>query len=691
MNRNVVIAGIFILAATGALVARFGLPAYAEYKVGKALDAHIAALPDPSQGAHAGLSLDYWNDRLELARLQLPLDLPNPHGAALPLVIDIAGIVVDGYDLAALERILETGTARAGPAPLISRGSWSGFTVMTQAGRLQAGSGLAGRIDGITRLEVDMATGAVTDMSFDAMHQTDLAVQATSEMTGGPSLDGSISTLSLSGASIDRIATMTIEGLLYARLPDAAPGEEKAQAPARIALERLAISDWTRPTGNQAGTLGKLLLSNFRISGTGGSKAPQPEMLTGPAALSIASYELSDMRYDPRALEYWWAFDDVLGDTRERSAQFADLAERFLTAFERTRDLDTGVGMATAKALSLTINGKSPLTIDEVVVRDVRGLKGGTFSLTGYQAMEPDGTRIRIDEYSGTVGDLTHLPEWAREIFGRPVTVDGLKQAAAWADARPIGELLPDLDFGTFTMKGMHVTSDDQSAVSIALAAIDHMRTTRDGDVDLAFRMEGIRMPIAAKVTGMPQAASTMQMLAANGITEISLDTGLAMQVSLVEGTGNATVRVAADQLVDVILTTELTDVLFEYIRRTPPARRGPAALSSAVRTIRLTLRDLGLRELLLQGQVAQRPGATVDMIGAQLGAIAEQTGASMGTDAARAIGQQLAGFITRGGGLVVETGITTHLSIKQLLELQGQPPARIIDRLGITATHTAP
>lgn len=689
MNRNTAIACVFVLAAAGALGARFGLPAYAEYSVGRALDAHIAALPDPSQGAHSGLSLDYWNDRLELARLQLPVSLPNPTGDPMPTIITVEGITIDGYDLPALQTALATGAASA--APLISQVTWTGFTLRSPTADFRFAEGTAGRIDGISDLAFNPSTGAVTALSFDAMQQEGLTANVPVVMTGGIVLTGRISAISLSGVTPGSVKSVLVDGFTATGAKQPSETDAAATMVAQIAFDRMAIADWMRATGDGAGTLGSLVLDNVGVEIELPALPDSNNPLIGPIHYDVVHYELVNMRYDPFTLKVWQKLAPAMGETEPEPAQLAEFAEMFLTFFERAKSLDTGYERASISGLAMKLGAMSAATIDSVMIHDVHGLKAGRFEILGHHGTEPDGTEVRIAEYGGGGSDLSDLPDWARMVFGKPITIDSLAAGAAWADARPIGELIPDLDFGTFQMKGMQVTATGTPAMNVDLLAIDSMRITRRGYVEFTFRMEGIDAPLNGAPNPLPQVDSALQILRANGVEDVRLDMGLSLQASLTEGTGHTTVRLAGDDLADVSLAVDLTNVDFEKIRRTPKPQRSMVVATSDLAKMRLVLTDLGLRGLLLKAQAAERPGTNAETIGAQFGAMAEQTGASMGTDATRAIGQQLAAFITHGGSLLIETGLPVPLPITKLMRLQRQPPARIIETLGITATHTAP
>ncbi|MDF1719102.1 MAG: hypothetical protein P1U65_00330 [Minwuia sp.] len=692
MNRNVIIASAFVVAAAGALGLRFGLPAYAEYKVGQVLDAHIAKLPEPSQGMYAGLSLDYWNDRLELSQLQLPIYLPNPMGQPLPAIINVEGIVIDGYDLDALDAARETGTASA--APLIRQVAWDSFTVRGQSGSGStgsgpAGNGAAGRIDGIRDLTMDLLTGGVIALAFDEMRQEDLSARIPPDMAGGVTVTGTIAAVSLSGAGPDGMAAVGIDGVALTGT-EMISGTEGSRT-AQVRTEHIGLAGWKRGKGNAAGTIANLQVRDIRLALDLTLEAEPTGQISGPITVALKSYELVNMRYDPFTLDAWASLSDVLADDDVEPVQMASAAETMLTALERARTLDTGFERASIRTMETKVGGISAFVMDQLDIHDARGLRGGRFEILGYHVTDASGPDVTIAEYSGTIGDFADLPDWARMVFGRPITADSLATAAAWAEARPIGELLPDVDLGTFIMKGMRVTAVDEPPLDIGLFAIDRMTTTRAGTVDVAVRMEGIRAPVRGSLEAVPDAATILQMLKANGIEDLSIDMGLSIQASLTDSTGRATVRLAGEDLADVNATVNLAEIDYEQVRQKSPEQLRTVLLTSQLVRAELVVGDLGLRRLFLQGQAAQRPGATADTVGAQFGAMAEQTGASMGTDAARAIGQQLAAFITHGGSLLIQTGLVKPLPVFELMGLQRQPPAQIIDLLGITATHSGP
>lgn len=698
MNRTKVLIGLFLLAVVGLLGGRFGLPWLVEQQVAAALDDHIAGLPDATGARYAGLSLDYWNDELRLTELRLPVDLPGPDGRPYPALVSVRGIHVDGYDWPRLEAALQTGLAGTSGDPLIRQVSWRGVTVEGQAIGDALGTGGEGRLDGMRGLLFDPADGAVKSVSFDALTLEDMVATPSPAYLGreeSPDVHVAVSSAVVTGWRGDGLDSIVLTGIAASAV-DTSSAESEGSA--EMKLEGLSVTDWQSGDSGHVGAASLTGLSVTLNLPESVQVADSPEVariMRGPLSLALQSYRLEDVRYDPRVLDVWRALIRDLAardpETKPEPEVLIVHLDSFLVLMERARDLDLGTGLAEMVGLKADFGDAASLRMERFEFRDAYGLRGGSFDVRGFSQKGQDDISIGIARYHGKTGDYSALPAWLRTVFGKPLGTDSLEKARAWAAGKPLAELVPVVDLGSFAMEGMDVSGPDGNPVRIDLTTIERMRIGEDGLVEVAFRMDGISAPLEGGSSAPPQAAMLLQMLKANGVEDLRLGTAFALKAGLADNTGALALGMSGEGLAELMAEVDLTAVDFEKLRAAPAPQRNMVALSSNLARAQVILTDEGLRKLLLESQAAQRPGATAEMIGAQFGAMAEQMGASMGTDASRAIGQQLAAFITSGGMLELSTGLQDPLPIIRLLGLQRQPPASIIGTLGLSARHTAP
>ncbi|MDF1732924.1 MAG: hypothetical protein P1U49_15565 [Minwuia sp.] len=704
MNRTKVAIGLFLIAILGLLGGRFGLPLLVERQVAAALDAHIAGLPDSAGAGYAGLSLDYWNDRLRLQQLRLPVDLPRPDGQPHTAMVTVQDILVDGYDWPALEAVFQSGSATAGASPLVRQVTWGGTVLESQANGEPLGTTGAGTLDGLNAVRFSPADGAVTSVGFDALGLRDIMMTLTSAYLGAgddtgrnPEVRVALPSVVVTGWGDEGAESIVLAGLAATAV---ATSSADSGGVAEFACEELSITDWQKGEPGRVGRVKVTGLSEMFQLPASVVAAQDPEVarmaqLQGPFRFSVEHYELSDLRYDPQVLSLWQSLMQVLeaqdADGKPDLGILAGFLEDYLVIVERARDLGTGIGSAELTGMQASFGDASSMTLERLEIRDMFGLKGGSFEVSGITQKVAGNVGGGIERYRGEIGDLSALPEWLRTVFGKPLGADSLAKARAWAEGKSLAELVPVIDLGTFSMEGLNAVGPNGKPVRMDLLAIDSMRIGEDASVELAFRLEGISAPLDSAAGSQPQAAMLLQMLKANGVEDLLLGGALALKAGLADNTGALALGMSGDELAETRLEVDLTGLDFEELRQTPGPQRNMIALSSRLARAQLTVVDQGLRMLLLKSQAAERPGATAEMIGAQFGAMAEQMGASMGTDASRAIGQQLAAFITGGGMLEVSTDLQTPLPIIQLMGLQREPPASIIEALGISARHTAP
>jgi|GEM_PF-6758503 len=700
MNRTKVAIGLFLIAILGLLGGRFGLPLLVERQVAAALDDHIAGLPDSTGARYTGLSLDYWNDELRLTELRLPVDLPKPGGAPYATLVTVRDIRVDGYDWSALEAAFRTGNATADASPLVRQVSWSGIVLEGQADGEPLGGTGAGQLDGLNAVEFSPANGAVTSLGFDALILQEMVLTPSPAYLDG--VENLVVRAELPSAVVTGWSSRGADSIVLTGLVATAAATSSADADgvAELAVENLSVIDWKK---GEPGTVG-------RISVTGLTEMLQlpdnimagqdPEMIRvmgmqGAFRFSVESYQLTELSYDPQVLVLWQSLIEVLAAQEPNSkpdpSEIADFLEAYLTIVERARDLQTGIGHAELTGLAADFGEATSMTVDRLEIRDMFGLKGGSFEVSGITQKGAGDVSASIERYQGRIGDVSALPSWLRTVFGTPLSTESPAKARAWAQDRTLAEMVPVFDLGTFRLEGLEATGPDGKPVRIDLFAIERMRIGEDASAEMDFRMEGVSATLDGASSAPPQAAMLLQMLKANGVEDLRFGTAFALKAGLADSTGALALGMSGEGLAEMITEVDLTAVDFEKLRTAPAPQRNMIALSSSLARAQVRLTDEGLRTLLLESQAAQRPGATAEMIGVQFGAMAEQMGASMGSDASRAIGQQLAAFITSGGMLEVSTDLQTPLPIIQLMGLQRQPPASIIDTLGISARHTAP
>ncbi|WP_281019201.1 MULTISPECIES: hypothetical protein [unclassified Minwuia] len=700
MNRTKVAIGLFLIAVLGLLGGRFGLPLLVERQVAAALDAHVAGLPDATGAGYAGLSLDYWNDQVRLQELRLPVDLTRPDGRPFTALVTVRDILVDGYDWPALEAAFQAGSASAGASPLVRQVTWGGVALKGQANGEPLGTVGAGTLDGLNAVAFSPEDGAVTSLGFDALSLRDMIMTPTPaylgavENTGqGAEIRVALPSVVVTGWGDEGADSIMLAGLAATAVADSGGVVE-------LGFEELSLTDWRKGEPGKVGRVSVTGLSEMLQLPASVIAAQDPEVarmagLQGPVRISVERYELSDLRYDPQLLSLWQSLMQVLEaqdeDGKPDLGILVGFLEDYLVILERARDLGTGIGSAELTGMQVSFGDASSMTLERLEISDMFGLKSGSFEVSGITQKVAGNVSGGIERYRGEIGDLSALPEWLRTVFGRPLAADSLAKARAWAEGKSLAELVPMVDLGTFSMEGLNAVGPDGKPVRMDLFAIDSMRIGEDASVELAFRLEGISAPLDSAAGRQPQAAMLLQMLKANGVEDLVLGGAIALRAGLADNTGALAVGISGADLAESRVEIDLTALDFEKLRQTPGPQRNMIALSSRLARAQLTVVDQGLRMLFLESQAAERPGATAEMIGTQFSAMAEQMGASMGTDASRAIGQQLAAFITQGGMLEVSTDLQTPLPIIQLMGLQRQPPASIIEALGISARHTAP
>lgn len=698
MNRTRIAIGLFLIAVLAVLGGRFGLPWLVERQVASALDDHIAGLPDPEGARYSGLALDYWNDQLRLDELRLPVDLPAPGGTAHPALVTVSGIFVDGYDWPRLEAALQSGAATASGGPLVRAVSWDGVRIEGRADGASLGSAGEGRLEGLNAVTFDAADGALTSAAFDSLSLQDLVTTPSPAWTGMEEsivIRAELPSVLVTGWHGDSADSIVLTGLAATAVETASDG---SAGQGEVALDGFSVTDWQR---GEPGRIGKVTLSGLTMAldlPDKLAKDSDPDVaraMKEPLSITLDSYELADLRYDRQALVIWRSVFEVLAarepGTEADPATIAGLLESYLVMMERARDLETGIGQATMVGLQANFGEAMLMRMDRFDIRDAFGLKGGSFEVAGLSQKVEGDVSVSIDRYHGETGDFSALPGWLRQVFGQPLAPDSLEKARAWAEGKTLVELVPEVDLGTFTMEGMDVLGPDGRPVRIDLFAIERMRISGEGLVEVAVRMDGISAPLEAGAGTPPQAAMLLQMLKANGIDEVLLGSSIALKAGLGDSTGSLAVGMSGAELADTLLEVGMTGLDYERLRTLPPEHRNAWVMTSRLANARITVLDRGLRTLMLESQAAARPGATAEMLGAQFGAMAEQMGASIGTDASRALGQQLAAFVTGGGKLEISTDLAEPLPMMELIGLRQQPPAAIIDLFGVTARHSAP
>ncbi|MDF1733821.1 MAG: hypothetical protein P1U37_00960, partial [Minwuia sp.] len=550
-----------------------------------------------------------------------------------------------------------------------------------------------------------------TSLGFDALILQDMVMTPSAAyLDAGEDL---VIRVGLSSATVNGWRKDGADSILLSGLAATAAGSIPASSPAsspaaaegvaEFAIDSLSVTDWQKGAPGKIGTVGKVSMTGLsemlqlpdNVLAVQDPEVARMMQTQGPFLFSVETYQLTDLRYDPQVLALWQSLIEYLAaqepGAKPDPAELTEFLEAYLVILERARDLQTGIGHAGLTGMKARFGEATSVSIDRLDIREIFGLKGGSFEVAGISQQGAGDARSSIERYQGRVGDLSALPAWLRTVFGTPLTQDSLQKARAWAAGKTLAELVPVFDLGTFSMEGLDAAGPDGKPVRVDFFAIESIRVGADASVEMAFRMDGISAPLDSAAGTQPQAAMLLQMLKANGVEDLQLGTAISLKAGLADSTGALGIGMSGTGLAELTAELDLTGVDFEKLRHAPAQQRNMVALSSDLARARITLIDQGLRLLLLESQAAQRPGATAEMIGTQFAAMAEQMGASMGTDASRAIGQQLAAFITAGGTLEVSTGLQTPLPVIQLMGLQRQPPASIIDTLGITAIHSAP
>lgn len=656
----------------------FGLPAYAEWRVRALLDERIATLADPGTAGYSGIRVDVWNDRLDIAELHWPIAAGTIPGLAQPVVASVTGVVIDRYDRAAASRALGIGGPDGQSEVLAGRIDWAGARLIAPDGEgtyatVQAGHVVRPALDHIN------PDGLPAGLAFDGM---DIG-PVTLAIPGG--LRCALTALAVRDFGPDGIGSVALGTILASGGVAADDGSVAASMEGSLgglAAERITLGDVVRIGSASAADLA------FKVTDTAG---------TPFLAMRVGQYTLADVRQDPEILDLYDDLRVVLVKAPADAPPAPDVIARYVEALvrmlERAETLGTGADVMRMERVEFGVAGLAEYRFGAVEIRDARGLRPGRAEILSQVVKDSLGTESRTAVQTLEGMDLRGLPAWIRTMAGGQITAASLDGLRDRLSTMPLREIVPAVDFGTMTSEGVTVARNGKPLLDLARLSQDRLRGTANGDLELGYSFEGLKLDLATlrDLPGQHGATGQFDTLMALGIDRLDIDFGFTARIGLASNNSAASFNLAEPSFASLSIEAEVAEFDIEALRDTARDERTALALQSELTHARIVVSDLGGRRIMLERGAASQPGATPESYGQVVAGLARSTGQRFGSEQTLALAEAVAAFVETGGTLAFVTDMETPARILELLGLGEASPAAAVQRLGLKAEITAP
>jgi len=617
-----------VLSGVAAAAVWFGLPVYAENQFRQSLDTWAASRPDGKAG-YSDASFDYWAGRVTIGSLTEVIEA-ELGGAPVQLLVTMNGIVIEDYDYAAANRAA-TGKVQSGDR-IASLIAWDSIAFVNDGGTLK-GNGGAGQFSAFAATRVDpLKPLNARGLSFETYEQAPVDIT----FSDGPyALTATIGALRVSGYDREGIAEIAI-GKTEAKLVG---GDDQSV---------------------------EIAWDTYRIEGA---------------------------RMDESIVDLYADLFQMLAsmDDRPQPEEIARIAEETLRFYELAEEQKLGFRKVAMDNLVFEMAGVQSIRIGRVEGSDIEGLKIGSIVSTDTHQTDVLGNVSTIERNEIRDVDMSALPAYARKVLGAPITVGSLDAARDFYASNTIAAAIPAIDLGVWEYVGQTIRTPDGQDITFDRMALDSWKATENGNIILAFSVEGMSMNIDA-IPADPNAQMALTVLKSQGIETLKINMNFSVEFSPTDGelTVNQT-ALSVDQLAALEITGKVGGLDVEKIRNMPPEARSTAVMSMSVETLKVSLNDRGGRDVAFTLLGAQSGASPQDMAFA-LSLQAQQMIGNLGSARAEAIGEAAAAFVQSGGTLVLEASAEQPAPIIQLiLKAQTEGPAAVLDLLQVEASHQPP
>lgn len=691
-----VVFGAAVLAATHV---------YANEQLRQFLDDYIAALPAGSGAGYDDADFDLGSGGARIGELRLPVTLDVPILGSAEGLLTLRGLVVEGYDTDALQRVADPTGPDGTIDSLARRIAWDTAALAFDGSDTVVTAG-PGEAAGIA---ADHLSGGWAGVSADRVSAENLRIDSEgTDVSSG----FAVASLSLQQPGPGGVEAASFEDLAW----NLALMLEDPEQPLRVSGRAAGLNATGWRTG-EPNTIDTFDIQDQRFHIDTAALEPSSkkgDVFAGPVELGIGSARVERSRFDATGLL------TILRRLQGLEAEYQDDEEAALAAFfesllghfERAESLSTGAGLTVMEQMDFRVGDAISVQVARAEASALEGLRFGEMVIDGQTTRDALGNVTRIDRQTHEGLDLSALPAFLRQVFGDPITVESGAHAAAFVESHAVDRLAPVFDVGTFEATGYSITSPDGHEVRLGRFGMSGPRVTPGGDVELAFSIDGFHTPLAAleelddatgdslpgssgqegdggpAMDGVQGAMGLADALRAHGIDAIDLDSALTLSVGLRSQTLDLSTRIRTDGIGDGSLAAKVVGMNFEALRRVPEDQRPVIGLSSQLAGINLAVEDHGGRRIVFEEMAADDPDTTAADVVLYLTATVRQMGVDTGHPD---LGEAIGNFLEAGGGLALRTDMPAPAPFLQFIPLFEAGPAAVIQALGLQAEWSAP
>lgn len=674
-------AAAVVLSGIAAAGVWFGLPVYAESQFLRSLDAWAASRPG-GRATYADAALDYWAGQATLGSVTdvVPVSFG---GETVLLFATVKGVVIDGYDFAAANRVA------AGESPdgetIADRVGWQSIELVNEAGTLKA-SGGSGGLEGFAASAINpLNPRDAAGVRMAAFRQTPMQIAFSDGEGAIQSTVGDISARNLSNQGFDEISVGPV-------IVEVAAGQDGRADLVMGGMKAVGLVRGEPTTLALYESSGDRLSFDFPADAAAGMAPDEFEAERLKGHFSIGKSRLEGLRVDERQYALYRQVIDLFAeqDPARRQAMLPALGESAIQLLERAVELKTGLVSFSMEGVSLDMENIQNLTIASIKGRDSTGLRLGTVEILDQVQTDAEGNRITLERAVTRDGDLTALPAYLRKVFGSPVADDSLERARAFYRDNPIAAVIPAIDFGSAEYSGQRIELAIGQTLELGTIRMDAMKADEKGDITLAFGFDGITADLSAlQEAPDPQAQMGFAILKSQGVEQLDMGFSMAVQFSPSDGELRINgVEIAEQHLASIGVNGLIGGIDVEKMRQLPPEARSSVLISAALSKLELTLHDLGGRDIAFN-MMGGQSGASPEEMAFVLSLQAREQLDSLGTERASAIGRAAAAFMVSGGSLRLTANADQPLPVVQVMLLaQTEGPGALLDMLKVEAEH---
>lgn len=669
-----------ILSMIGAAGVWFGLPVYAENQFRQTLDAWVAS----RQGTKAGYAvakLDYWAGKATIGSMTEVIEIEADEGP-IRLAITFTDLVIQDYDIQAAGRALR-GESDPGDR-IASLISWQSLTFANGSDTLK-GRGGAGSIGDFAADRVDpLQPLSPEGLRFSRFEQDPIELAFANDAV---SLSGTAGPFSVAGYD-DRGFSELDLGAFEMGLASA---DDQAIS---VSWKSLSAGGLVRGAPSDLARLeNKGFLLRFDLAGGQASGQTMPGLPGSPVkgTLRWHTWRVEGARIDEQSFQLWQRIFHLLSkhESEVPEKDVAALLELSIRVLERGQELQVGARKTIVENLAMDMGEFQDLSVERVEVTGARGLSFDKLVSIGQSQADQLGNLSTLERSSASDIDLSALPAYLRKVLGDPVTVETMDKAGDFYRDNTIASAIPAIDFGVWETIGQRVRTAEGQEVFIERSALERLRANQEGDVTMAFAIEGLGVDTSSLFGSDSNADMALGVLKSSGIENLKMNMALAVEFS--PSRGELIIPAAgfgADGIARVAVSGLMEGLDVEQLRHLPEGARASALMSMNISKLDVGLTDLGGRQIafaLLGGQSGASPEEMAQALALQTRAII----GGLGSERAAAIGEAIGEFVLSGGVLELKAVLERPLPIAQLIiATEAEGPAAVLEILRVEAAR---